>query len=354
MNLTTERISFDWQERYSSVVSRLTAVGFDQTPEWFEAYLSCGVSSSKDTSMMAVRGEDGALVLAMPVQSAVIGRLSVRCIEALSNYYTSLYAPLIIGDEVVQKDAVSCLVSGLGVGGDWDELILQPLDTDGLFYQALCDSLSNVGYKYVGDECFVNWYLDVNGRDYEAYEQSLPSKLRNTFKRKERKLQREQGYDIRISADDDDLDRLISDYEAVYAQSWKSEESHPEFIRTIIKSFARKGWLRLGLLYVEGVPAAAQLWFVKDGVASIYKLSYDGRYSKYSVGSILTAALMRQVIDVDKVGLVDFLTGDDAYKKDWMSHHQARHRIRIYNKKTWRGRVLALWNLKIKRMLGRS
>ena len=34
--------------------------------------------------------------------------------------------------------------------------------------------------------------------------------------------------------------------------------------------------------------------------------------------------LMRHVIDVDQVREVDFGSGDDAYKKDWMSDRRER------------------------------
>jgi CelD/BcsL family acetyltransferase involved in cellulose biosynthesis len=106
----------------------------------------------------------------------------------------------------------------------------------------------------------------------------------------------------------------------VYASSWKQEEPYPDFIFELCKLARNKGWLRLGTLHVGGEPAAAQLWFVKDGTASIYKLAYDSRFAKLGVGTVLTSALFRHVLDVDKVCEIDFLTGDDAYKSEWMTH----------------------------------
>ena len=356
MHLNIYRGDAVWLDIYGDLASRQPDLGFDQTPEWFEAYVSHVVPESGGAMMIGVmNGDTGEPLLAMPMLLSVPKRLQIRYLSALSNYYTSLFQPIFLGGEKARGGAVSFFVSVLGNGAlEWDELMLEPLAGEHSFFKVLCRSLDASRYPYVVDECFVNWYLEVGGRSYEAYEQSLPSKLKNTFRRKQRKLARELGYTICIAQKDDDLDDFISDYESVYQKSWKSQEGHPQFIRSIIKSFARKGWLRLGLMYIAEKPVAAQLWFVKDGVASIYKLSYDGQYAKYSVGSILTAAMMRQVIDDDCVELVDFLTGDDAYKKDWMSHQQARYRIRIYNKHSWRGQMLALWNMKIKPLLGKS
>jgi len=37
---------------------------------------------------------------------------------------------------------------------------------------------------------------------------------------------------------------------------------------------------------------------------------------------VLTAALMQHALDVDRVQTVDYLIGDDAYKREWMSHRR--------------------------------
>jgi CelD/BcsL family acetyltransferase involved in cellulose biosynthesis len=100
---------------------------------------------------------------------------------------------------------------------------------------------------------------------------------------------------------------------------------------------AAQGWLRLGLLTLDDQPLAAQIWIVKDGKASIFKLAYDGEYAKFSPGSILTKALLRHVIDIDRVTEVDYLAGDDDYKKDWMSHRRERRGIIAFNRRTLRG-----------------
>ena len=44
------------------------------------------------------------------------------------------------------------------------------------------------------------------------------------------------------------------------------------------------------------------------------------------------AFLMQHVIDNDKVDEIDFLTGNDAYKQDWMSERRARWRLNCINK----------------------
>jgi CelD/BcsL family acetyltransferase involved in cellulose biosynthesis len=51
---------------------------------------------------------------------------------------------------------------------------------------------------------------------------------------------------------------------------------------------------------------------------------------------------MERVIDVDGVCEVDFLSGDDDYKRDWMSHRRERHGIVVFNPRTVWGALAAI------------
>jgi len=93
----------------------------------------------------------------------------------------------------------------------------------------------------------------------------------------------------------------------------------------LVKVFSEAGWSRLAILYVQGRPIAAQLWFVHQRKASIFRLAYDEAWKQYSPGSILTSFLMKYVIDTDKVEEIDFLSGNDSYKQDWMSERRERY-----------------------------
>jgi hypothetical protein len=216
----------------------------------------------------------------------------------------------------------------------WDVIELKPLDVASPVFQALQEGLRSGGFVVQTYFCFGNWYLEVGNRTFHEYFDSLPSVLKNTISRKRRKLEKSGRARIAIASDGKLLEEAISAYNAVYSASWKRPEPYPNFVPELMRTCARMGSLRLGTVHIDGVPAAAQFWIVQNGVALIYKLAYDERFRDLSVGTILTEAMMAHVIDVDHVREVDYLTGDDSYKRDWMSGRRERWGILAMNPRT--------------------
>src|SRR5437879_2639242 len=208
-------------------------------------------------------------------------------------------------------------------------------------FSELVEAFKAAGFVVQTYFSFGNWYLPVNGRSFAQYSESLPSVLKNTLNRKRKKLEKTGRAKIEIVTGGPSLDAAIDAYMKVYLSSWKQPEPHPEFVPGLIRTCSAMGALRLGIVYVDGGPAAAQLWIVHHGNALIYKLAYDERFGELSVGTTLSATLFQHALDVDKVTEVDYLSGDDAYKKDWMSHRRERWGILALNPRTPRG-VLAI------------
>jgi CelD/BcsL family acetyltransferase involved in cellulose biosynthesis len=100
---------------------------------------------------------------------------------------------------------------------------------------------------------------------------------------------------------------------------------------------AKKKWLRMGIIYLDDQPIAAQVWIVNSGKATIYKLAHDQKYDEYSSGSTLTTHLIQHVLEVDKVREIDFGSGDDPYKKNWLSQRRERWGILAMNPRSLTG-----------------
>ena len=177
-----------------------------------------------------------------------------------------------------------------------------------------------------------NWYED-NIQSVDDYWSKRPSKIKNTIRRKRKKLVNNNDFQL-VVHNGDDVIKSLADFHKVYQQSWKVNEVYPAFIDEIARQFHSTNKLRMGFVYHGGNPVAAQLWFVERGVASIFKLAHVPEFEQQSVGSVLTAEMFNWVIAHDEVKKVDFLTGNDVYKKDWMSNSQPLYTVTAFNKKT--------------------
>lgn len=177
------------------------------------------------------------------------------------------------------------------------------------------------GWTVRAEQVDVNRRLELAGRRFAEYWTARPGRLRETVRRKGAK----GVVALRIADAFDPAD--WADYEAVYAQSWKPEEGNPAFLRRFAEAEGLAGTLRLGLAHIDGRPVAAQLWTVEHGTAYIHKLAHVEDAKTHSPGTLLSHALFAHAIDCDGVETIDFGTGDDAYKRDWME--QVRPMLRL-------------------------
>jgi hypothetical protein len=253
-------------------------------------------------------------------------------LTAMANYYSCLYGPASLDGLDTSGGADSA------AGVDWVAVAqalrrlpgsavvrLQPLDAEADWLAGLEGGLRAVGYRTSRFFAFGNWYQPVPAGGFVAYWLQRPSALRNSTDRGKRRLSKAGDWTIDIVAQPGaELEAALAAYQAVYAQSWKQPEPCLEFIPELVKLAAERGWLRLGVLRLNGEPLAAQLWLTCGGKANIYKLAYVKGVEKLSAGSVLTQALMQHAMDVDRVTEVDYLSGDDAYKADWMAQRRER------------------------------
>lgn len=314
--------------RYEPLLSRAGSASFFFTLPWYRNFIQNVLGPHERPRIYAVEAA-GAVRAVLPMRFSGSRRLS-----GLSNYYTSLFGPALDAGEPDVQGVLGALAAAITRDEvPWDTIDLHPLAADAPVFPALVEAFRKAGLAVQTYFCFGNWYLRVGRRTYAEYFETLPSQLRNTVTRKRKQLEKLRPR-IVVCRDEADLDEALKAYEQIYAVSWKVPEPYPHFITGLCRTCASQGWLRLGVVYVDDQPVAAQIWIVHGGIAAIYKLAYDERYAKLSAGSILTAHLMQHVIDVDKVEEIDYLTGDDAYKKDWMSDRRERWGILAFNLRT--------------------
>lgn len=293
---------------------------------WFENLTDTELPQDQTLLLACVVEEDEILAL-LPLMTA-----DYKHVFGLTHLYSSLFSLLWTannGKEKYDQNAVTrCLAQGLDKL-PIKSLRLDPVAEDDQGLQLLQKAMMTLGYQYHQHFRFYNWIHRLQGQSFENYMATRPSRVRNTIKRKRRKMAREHGFEIRLYTDQS-VHQALADYTTVYRASWKAFEQFDGFIEGLAKRLSEVGWLRLAILYTKNKPVAAQFWFVTGRKASIFKLVYDQDWKQYSPGSILISYLMEHVIEKDQVEEIDFLTGNDAYKHDWMSERRKRWTVSLY------------------------
>jgi len=303
-------------------------VDFFSSLAWYKNWIDTVLSNTEKAFFLTYE-DSGKLKLILPL------KLQETNLTSLSNYYSPSFNILSCTTEYCRQDYQELFKGISDIEVSWNVLTLNAISKQQVF--TLLADLKQVSLPSIPFFCFGNWYLEVNHRSFDQYFSTLSSRVKNTVTRKLKQFQHLNGTHIEIVTKGKGLEKAISEFQSIYALSWKDQETYPDFISGLIRVAAEQNVLRLGIAYLDGVAIAAQLWIVADKTAYIYKLAYDEKYKKMSAGSILTATLMRHVIDIDKVETVDYLSGDDAYKKEWMSHRRERWGIMIFNWRTWKG-----------------
>ena len=195
----------------------------------------------------------------------------------------------------------------------------------------LAQAFRGAGWATFVGAATASWRIDTQGQDFDSYWAARPGKLRNTAQRKAKAA----ALDIEIHRTFDE--RAWAAYESVYAASWKPEEGSPAFLRALSEQEGAAGRLRLGIARKDGVPLAAQLWLVEGGTAWIHKLAYREDAKALSPGTVLSMAMFRHALDEDKVERIDYGTGDEPYKRDWMAERATLWRLHAFNLRSPRG-----------------
>lgn len=181
-----------------------------------------------------------------------------------------------------------------------------------------------------------NHYSNLN--DFNSYWQNRPSNLRQTAIRKSKKIQIQKANFILTSKP---TAIEINHYWQIYENSWKPQEPCRDFVDWVLSAESNYFSPHLGILYVDNIPIASQIWFSREQSLYIFKLAQDKQYDKFSPGTLLTKHMAEQ-LTTHNVKQINFMFGDDEYKKLWMDSVQDIFDVTIYRVSTLR----SLANLK--------
>ena len=290
---------------------------FQSSAAWFATVAATALPPGARPVLLLWREAARAVAL-LPLQRLSSGRLA-----SLTSPYTCRFRPL------VAADATPAAIRRAGHGfGRWcrasGPLRLDALDADWPGQAALLAGLRAAGLLAPRFAHFGNWYLDVAGLGWAGYLAGRPGDLRETIRRRLAKATRDPAIGFELITGGAALAPGIAAYETVYTSSWKDPEPFPAFGPALLRAAAAAGVLRLGVLRRGGAAVAAQYWTLAGGTATVLKLAHDEAARAISPGTVLTALMIRHLLDQEQARTLDFGRGDDPYKAGWTGQRRQR------------------------------
>lgn len=302
--------------------------------EWFSIWVKHFLGENKLLILLLYRENEIVAIAPFLVKREKFKGISIKKIELLGNVYSPFRYFLIKEEDNKQKGKNLLLIFNFlfeKLNG-WDVLDLYAIPEENNLLNLVITTLKQKDFSHSEYLCFGDWYLDEIKYSGSEYFNNLPQKIRKDILYCKRRLEKMGKCEFKLIRNGDNVDDYMDLYYMVYSKSWQKEEGlGPSFHRDLAKIAIRNDWLRLGFLFFEDSPIAAQFWVSNNGIAYILKTVYDQQYKKFSPGKILTSEMMKYVIDKDGVNVVDYVQGDEAYKEDWTPKRRERCGVLIFN-----------------------
>lgn len=174
---------------------------------------------------------------------------------------------------------------------------------------------------------------------FETYWARRSSRLRNTHKRRAKLANKHQ---LQFQIHDVCTQELQADYWQIYQHSWKVQEPSRCFINWLMTWAEQNNRLKLGMLKIDGEPAAFQLWLINGSCGSIFKLAQDKRFDALSPGTLLMEHMVRSLSQKNGVTKIDFLLGNDEFKALWMDEKILVSGVEVINQSHLKGKLLSV------------
>ncbi len=310
------------EERWSSLISCSDVSAF-QTFEWMRTWWKYFGTNRRLHSLIVT--EEGRTIGIAPMflEDARILGLRVATRLRFMGCGISDYCDFIIarGKEEPVLHAFAHYL--LAHSGEWDIFEVADVNERAQLYKILPRLLKERGmgvYTYQGNVCPS---LALPG-SWEGFLAGLGQKMRHHLKKKREMLNRQYRTEVEIfKSASDDIDLAVNEFIQIHERRWKSlgfrsafdDEVHREFHYEVARRMARRGWLRLFFLKVDGRRVAVSFDFNFNKRIHVYLSHACGpeEIMKCSPGFLIRCIAIDRGI-AEGMEIYDLLRGNEAYK----------------------------------------
>ena len=154
---------------------------------------------------------------------------------------------------------------------------------------------------------------------WDSYLSGLAVQQRHEVRRKLRRLQEAGRFAYRIVDAPEAIDAAMDVFLQLFMISRPDKRAFmtvamEAFFRSLARSMASWGLVRLGFLDIHGAPAAAVMSFQYSGTVYLYNSGFDPRFKHLNAGLLCKVLSIRDSIE-GGIKIYDFLKGAEVYKQ---------------------------------------
>jgi CelD/BcsL family acetyltransferase involved in cellulose biosynthesis len=198
-------------------------------------------------------------------------------------------------------------------------------------------NLCGSGWTLVDTATNVCPYIKLRGQNWAEYLSSLGSSHRYNFNRRLRNLQKNHTLSIEVARTPEQAQPALDTVIGLHFKRWmpkgRSEAFQDAktiaFHREFVELAAAQGWLRILVLRIDGMPAAALYGLRYGETFYFYQSGFDPQWSGQSIGLVTTGSAIKSAIE-EGAAEYDFLHGAEEYKYHWASATREIGRLELY------------------------
>ena len=330
----------DWNQLVAKDASYKPFISFD----WFQLWLNHFLQDNQLLILALFHQQRLVFIAPLLLRVDKYASIPIKKIEFIGNVYSPVKS-FISGDSTLNLKEFylfNIIRYFYNNATDWDVIDLYPLSEHEQNVNVLLKVIKKAGCQNRYQPYSTSFFSRTLASTGDDYINTRSAATRQNLRRRKRGLEKLGDLEFRMIASPKNIDQYIEYYYQVYARSWKKrEEVGPTFHGDLAKLAADKGWLRLGMLFFDNIPIAAEFCILSDSAAVFLKIAYDEGFRKYGPGNIVMSETIKHMIDNDSITKIDLGLGDEAYKRSWVDQEREMSRLMLFNN-NFKGRLLSV------------
>lgn len=295
-----------------------------QSPAWLLAWWEAFESHNNRLSILIVRTAAGDVIGLAPfyLRDHWTDGRTLRFLgsgRACTDFQTLLTAP---GREAEVGAFIGQWLIGSQTELNWGIVELEGAQADDAAISALVEALRQARCQPYQSQLESTWRLDLSG-GWQGFLDGLSRTQRSQTRNLVNRYDKNGDWTLRIAGAEDELPAALQHCIDLHQKRWTAvgepgcfaDARFTKFIEVACQQQARDRRIRLALFEDQGVPVACHLYLLDAaGNRYMYQSARDPARHSERVGQILNALEIRQATE-EGVGFIDFLRGDEIYKR---------------------------------------